>query len=129
MIDIDFFDDPESAPRAREDVRFKRLKLIVRPPDGRRIGVNFEITPFIERPSIEVTATNARGEPAGALTVVQTLQADFGLTLHLRDREPTATYRLTAILYYASPELGRMDVHQVEGMIDITTFPQEYLIE
>lgn len=129
MIDIDFFDDPEATPHAREDVRFKRLKLLVRPPDGRRIGVNFEITPFIERPSIEVTAVNARSEPAGTLTVVQTMQANFGLTLHLRDREPTAVYRLTATLYYASPELGRMDVHRMEGMIDISAPPQEYLIE
>ncbi len=128
MLDINFFDDPTSAPRAREDVRFKQLGFFVHPPDGRRIGIGFDITPFIERPSIEVVAVNARGERAGTLTVVQTLQANFNLTLHLRDKEPTAAYTIMATLYYSSPENGRMDVHQLTGALDVTAPPRQFTV-
>lgn len=120
MMNINFFDDPMQGPRAREDVRFNRLGLYVHPEGGRRIAVGFDITPFRERPSIEVIAVNARGERAGTLTVIETLDTNFHLTMHLRDREPTDVYTVAATLYYAMPETGRMDVHTLQATVDVT---------
>ena len=120
MININFFDDPLEGPRAREDVRLNRLGLYVHPDGGRRIAVGFDITPFRERPSIEVVARNARGEPAGTLTVIESLDTNFHLTMHLRDRQPTDQYTITATIYYATPETGRMDVHTLQTTIDVS---------
>jgi hypothetical protein len=69
-----------------------------------------EVTPFRERPSIDVQVRNAYGEPAGSLTVIETLTPDFNLTFHLRDRETADPYELTVTLYYATPDTERMDV-------------------
>lgn len=103
---IDFFDDPLETPRSREDVRLKQVSARVY-PDGRRVLVTFDLTPFLERPSLEVTLTNGRGEPAGAMTVIETLERHFSLTLHLRDDEPASPYQLRAFLYYSSPATGK----------------------
>ncbi len=98
MIEVNFFEDPSKAPRSRDDVRFNQLGVYIH-EGGRRIAVGFDITPFIERPSIEVTVKNILGNPAGNLTVVETLDSNFSLTLHLRDREPTDVYEVSATLY------------------------------
>lgn len=125
-MNINFFDDPDQAPRVREEVRFQRLGFYVHPPDGRRIAVGFDITPFIERPSIEVAVTNAVGEKAGSLTVIQTLATNFHLTLHLRDRNPTDTYTVEALLYYTSPEEGRLLVDRLTAALDVSRPGQEF---
>ena len=127
IMNVNFFDDPSEGPRAREDVRFNRLGLYVY-PDLRRLAVGFDITPFRERPSIEVRLTNAKGERAGILTVIETLDHNFHLTLHLRDREPTDSYSVVAVLYYATPETGRTDVHTLTTTIDVTEGGQEYSV-
>ena len=84
--------------------------------------------PFIERPSIEVTVKNILGAPAGSLTVVETLDTNFSLTLHLRDREPTDVYEVSATLYYATPETGRTNVHTVSGEIDVSTAGEQFTL-
>jgi hypothetical protein len=118
-MDIQFFDDPLESPKSREDVRLKNLGLYVY-EDGRRVAVGFDLTPFIERPSIEVRVVNARGEKAGWLNVVETLDANFSLTMHMRDAKPTEMYEATAIVYYQTPETERMDVHTVVKQFDMT---------
>lgn len=99
MQPISFFDDGSALGKERADVRLKNLGVFVY-EDGRRIAVGFELTPFRERPSLEVVARNARGEEAGSMIVIEALAPNFSLTLHLRDREPTAEYELEAVVYY-----------------------------
>jgi len=113
---VNFFDE---SPKPRQDVRIKNLGLYVY-PDRRRIAVGFDITPFLERPSLEVNVTNARGEPAGSLNVIETLESNFSLTMHLRDKEPTDTYDVTVTLYYATPETERVNVHTKTASFDVT---------
>ena len=125
MIDVSFFDDPSKAPRSREEVRFNQLGIYVH-EGGRRIAVGFDITPFLERPSIEVLVKNILGMPAGSLTVIETLDANFSLTMHLRDSEPTDVYEVSATLYYATPETGRTDVHTLTGEIDVSTPGEQF---
>lgn len=101
---INFYEDPFEGPQARGDVRFQQLGFFVY-PDQRRVAVGFQLTPFRERPSIEVRIWNDHGEPAGELLVIEALQPNFSLTIHLRDQEPTDIYRVEAVLYY-KPEPG-----------------------
>ncbi|HFC12822.1 MAG TPA: hypothetical protein ENJ56_08250 [Anaerolineae bacterium] len=127
MIDVNFFDDPLKAPRSREDVRFKQLGIYVH-EGNRRIAVGFDITPFIERPSIEVTVRNVLGEPAGNLTVIETLDSNFNLTMHLRDKVPTDQYEVSATLYYVAPESERVNVHTLTGTIDVSVAGKQFSI-
>ena len=120
MMNIEFFDDSSALPKAREDVRFNQLALYLHPSGLRRVAVGFDITPFRERPSIEIEVRNARGEWAGSLTVIETLDANFHLTLHLRDREPTTHYQLKAILYYGSSQEDKLVVDTKFTEIDTT---------
>lgn len=120
MQPINFFDSGFELGKDRADVRLRNLGIFVY-EEGRRVAVGFELTPFRERPSLEVTATNARGEPAGSIMVIEALSPNFSLTLHLRDREPTATYRLEAVVYYTDEESeGRMVVDRRWATFDTT---------
>ncbi|MCO5206817.1 MAG: hypothetical protein M9928_17530 [Anaerolineae bacterium] len=104
-MQIDFFDDPSRTPRSREDVRINDIGIYVH-PGGRRIAVGFDLTPFIERPSLDVDIRNARGEWAGQLSVVQTPESNFHLNTFLRDSGGTDTYELLVVVYYAALEDG-----------------------
>ena len=122
-MQIQFFDNPLETPKSREDVRLNDLGLYVY-PDGRRVAVGFNLTPFLEKPCIEVRVVNERGEPAGWLNVIETIETNFSLTMHLRDKEPTQRYEVTAVVYYATPETERMDVHKLVKTFDATQVEQ-----
>ena len=119
MRPIDFFEDPLQDGRPRSEVRLNNLGLYVH-EDGRRVAVGFDITPFAEKPSIEVTVTNARGEEAGHMTIIEAFQPNFHLTLHLRDEEPTEEYEVEAVLYYGGTDEPRMVVDSKQARFDVT---------
>lgn len=120
MQPISFFDDGVELGKERADVRLKNLGVFVY-EDGRRVAVGFELTPFRERPSLEIVATNARGEKAGSMTVIEALSPNFSLTLHLRDQEPTSDYELEAMVYYQDEgESSRMVVDRKRVTFDAT---------
>lgn len=116
---IQFYDDPNGGPKPREDVRLNRLGLYMY-PDNRQVAVGFDMTPFFEKPSIEVNITNARGEKAASLTVIEAMEPNFSLVMHLRDEGPTERYQVEAMVYYRSLETGRQIVHQIEKSLDAT---------
>lgn len=120
MINIDFFDDPSRMPRSRDDVRLIDIGIYVH-PGNRRIAIGFNLTPFIERPSLEVDIRNARGEWAGQLSVVQTPEPNFHLNTFLRDSDGTDTYELLVVVYYAALEDGypRMEVDRRVVTFDV----------
>jgi hypothetical protein len=106
---VQFFEDPQRGPRPREDVRFNQLGLFVH-EDGRRVAVGFDITPFLERPSIQVIVTSDSGQEAATFSIIEATQSNFNVTMHLRDKEPTELYTVEAYLFYPSPEEPRMVV-------------------
>jgi hypothetical protein len=117
-MDIQFYDDPLEQPRPREEVRIRQIGLFIY-PDLRRFAFGVELTPFRERPSLEVLITNGEGEPAGALNVIETLTPNFNLTMHLRDRETANPYELTAILYYSWPDRDKEEVQRQTVMFEV----------
>lgn len=116
MTQIQFFDDPEQmrsalSPQSREDVRINQIGLHLY-ADGRRVAVGFDLTPFLERPSLEVVVTNAVGEVAGRLSIIEALQPNFHLTLHLRDQQPASPYTVQVMAYYGQPGAPRQVVDE-----------------
>ena len=119
MQPIRFFDDAEDPRRDPEEVRLRNLGLYVY-EDRRRVAIGFDITPFRERPSLEVQVTNERGESAGSMTVIQAMESNFHLTLHLRDEAPTDLYEVEVVLYYPRENDERIEVDRKRGQVDIT---------
>ncbi len=126
-MDIKFFDDPLEQPRPREDVRIRQIGLFIY-PDLRRMMFGVELTPFVERPSIEVLITNGDGQPAGSLHVIETLTPNFSLTMHLRDRATVNPYELTAVLYYSWPDREKVEVERQTVSFEVTQ-PGEQLFK
>ncbi len=112
-MDINFFDDPLQGPQSREDVRIKSIGIYIH-DDLRKLSFGIELTPFLERPSIEMKMINANDEDAGALNVIETLTPNFSLIVHFRDEQLTDPYRLSAVVYYATPETERVNVDRQE---------------
>ena len=115
---VQFFDDPVREPVPKEDVRFNQLGLFMY-DDGQRVAVGFDLTPFRERPNIEVTMRNEDGEEAASLNVIEAMQPNFNLTMHLKDQSASHLYEVEAILYYTSQENSdRMVVDEVKRILN-----------
>jgi len=74
-------------------------------PDGRRLHVNIEITPFQKRPYIEVILHDANGEEIASSSIVEPLSWKLEFTMHLRG-ELNNPYTLNARLYYPDGPSG-----------------------
>ncbi|MBI4772341.1 MAG: hypothetical protein HY784_18430, partial [Chloroflexi bacterium] len=59
-MDIDFF-DPEDLPAPPGEVRLREVRAA---PylDGRRVKLGLRLTPFQQRPDLEITVFNAPGD-------------------------------------------------------------------
>ncbi len=110
-----FFPDIES-PGGRKppaEVRFE--DITAEPyPDGRRVRVNLHITPFLERPYIELEITDNNGRQLATASVVEPMTWKLELTLHLRrpSAEPVdGDFILAARLFY--PDMDDVDRREV----------------
>ena len=103
---VQFYDSFDGGLRSREEVRFNNLGLYVY-EDGQRVAIDFDLTPFMERPSILVQVWNAGGEEAASLSVIEAMHPNFNLTLHLRDDVRKDPYKVEAILYYVDEQGDR----------------------
>ena len=96
---MDFFFPEDNLTRATpEETRI--IDLSAEPyPDGYRLHVHVETTPFQKRPHIEVTLTDANGDEIGSTTIVEPLAWKMEFTMHIRG-ELNNPYRLEAKLFY-----------------------------
>ena len=102
MQDI-FFTDSNEAPVPPEEVRIRTLDALLR-PDGRRLDVRTEITPFLKRPNFEIVLRNDSGEESATLSVVEVVETSMEFTIHLSEKEPMGTYLLEMRLFYSDIE-------------------------
>ena len=95
-----FFTNSNEAPVPPEETRIRSLKAEPL-PDGTRVKVSFGVTPFQQRPNIEINISNGDGESVSQLSVVEALEANMDFTMHLREKEPGGIYRVTMRLFYS----------------------------
>jgi len=96
---MDFFFPEDNLTRAvPEETHIQTLSAQAW-PDGRRIRINLETTPFQQRPHIEVALTNAQGEEIASTSFVEPLSWKIEFTMHIRGPIHNP-YTLTARLYY-----------------------------
>jgi hypothetical protein len=101
MADIPLYDESDEIPvrRPRAEVRFDGIA--VEPyPDGRRLKLHFGLTPFLERPSVEMTVTNAAEDEVASLHLIEAMDTAFDFTVHLRGPAPAGVHRLRLALFY-----------------------------
>ena len=68
-------------------------------PDGHRLRVNIEMTPFQRRPHLEVVLHEASGQEVASTSIVEPLSWKIEFTMHIRG-ELNNPYTLEARLFY-----------------------------
>lgn len=94
-----FFTDPDQVPLPPDEVRIIKFEAQFW-PDGNRVRVNLEITPFQHRPSGEISITNQNGDELASVSIVETMTPQMEFTLHLRGGERVGPYHAKTVLFY-----------------------------
>ncbi len=101
MTEIPLYDESDEVPVpvARADVRV--LEASAKPyPDGRRVRLDFKLTPFFERPCVDIAVTNRMGDTVASMSLIEAMDTEFEFTLHLRGPEPRGEYVIHFTLFY-----------------------------
>ena len=116
---MDFFLPEDNLQRAvPEETRI--TSLTAEPyPDGYRLRVNIEMTPFQQRPHLEVVLNDANREEVASSTIVEPLGWKIEFTMHIRG-DLHNPYTLEARLFYpdgptAEPRTFTFDVMPPEA--------------
>jgi hypothetical protein len=113
-----FFADSDQVPLPPKDVRI--LEFRANPlPDGRRVRVYLELTPFQKRPSGEVSIKDSSGNRVATVSIIETIDPKMELTIHLRIPETEGEYTVSAVLFY--PE-------ELEGEEEEIPIPPERVV-
>ena len=115
---MDFFFPEDNLQRMTpEETRI--IGLDAKPyPDGYRLRVNIEITPFQKRPHVEIQLTDADGHEIGSTSIIEPMSWKLEFTMHIRD-ELNNPYTLEARLFYpdgpaSEPQTFTFDVKPPE---------------
>lgn len=115
-----FFSDPNDVPLPPDEVTIRSLEA--KPyPDGRRIAVRFEITPFQQRPNIEINIKNEQGRTVADLSVVEAIENRMDFTMHLKEENPTGRYTISMRVFYADIESFELDEDNPPTVEDVLT--------
>lgn len=101
-IDLNILNNDNLAPR--DEVILERVST--KPyPDGKRVRVEIDVTPFRERPNIEIEIAKPSSDHAAQsvaqASILATMNFRMAFTLHLRGIEDTnGDYTVRVTLYY-----------------------------
>ena len=115
---MEFFINDPNIERRSPPAETRLIDLHAEPDaDGKRLRVTLELTPFQQKPDIELSLTNSTGKEISSASIIEPMGWKLELTLHIRKTEEnTGKYTLLAILSY--PEIGI-----VEQRSSIISFP------
>ena len=93
-----FFPEDQLQRMTPEETRI--TALTAQPyPDGYRLHVNIEMTPFQKRPHLEVILNDADGDEVASTTIVEPMGWKIEFTMHIRG-ELKNPYLVEARLFY-----------------------------
>lgn len=87
-------------------------------PDGRRIRVHVDLTPFQKRPNLQARITGREGQEIASIAIIESMEARLVFTMHLRMPDPKGRYSLTLALNY--DDIGLVD----ERTLDFEVHPE-----
>ncbi len=125
-MDINFYESAD-VPQPRDKVKIERFEA--KPyPDGWRVRIILEVTPFQERPSLEIRVRTdgkdgetgeASARRVAELSVIETMTRHMEFTVHIRGvTSPVGPYIAEADLYYenlSAPQDRRVVPFTVEA--------------
>jgi hypothetical protein len=94
-----FFHDPNEVRLPPEEVRLCEMRVSPL-PDGGRVRIFLELTPFMKRPNVGVTIKSASGKEVARTSILETMLRKLEFTMHLRESEPGSEYTIESIIYY-----------------------------
>jgi len=94
-----YMPDPDDPLRPPEDVRVRGVTVTPR-PDGKRILVEVDLTPFQKRPYVEIEVYDPEDRVVASLSVVEPVIPKLEFTLHLKEPRFNETYRLVVSVQY-----------------------------
>jgi len=106
--------DPDDLPVPRDDVRIREVTALPY-PDGRRVRLAVHLTPFQERPNLQIEVFNTAGEEVASMTLVESMHYNFELTIHLREPRPEGEYRAHVTIHYT----GEPPVDTVDSVFSV----------
>ncbi len=98
-MELNFFES-DAVPQPRDKVKITQLSA--QPyPDGWRVRIMLSVTPFQERPNLEVEVVTADNKPIAEMSIIETMHHVMEFTVHIRGTQnPAGDYLLRAELYY-----------------------------
>lgn len=99
-------EDSEDAPVPPEEVRIQSVHIDPY-PDGKRIRVALELTPFQIPPDLDVIVLDQDGEESVSMSIIGVTTPKLNFTAHLRGNHQSLTFHVSARLIYE--ELGEVD--------------------
>jgi len=97
--EMDFFFPEDNLQRATP-AETHITSLTAEPyPDGERVRVDIEMTPFQTRPYLEVSLTDANGDEIATASIVEPMSWKLEFTMHLRGAH-ASPFKLAATLFY-----------------------------
>jgi len=111
-LDMDpFFIEPDPNGQPPEKVRFENI--IIEPyQNGNRVKLLIEITPFLEKPNVEIEILKENGSLVSTMSLVEIIDHKFELTLHLKEKNSQGNYILRTNLYYS--DLSHYEIKEDE---------------
>lgn len=112
-----FFPDLEEINASKlppEETRI--LELSANPyPDGKRVRINIEMTPFQVRPHLDMVILDPNGAEAATASIIEPMAWKQEFTSHLRTEPQIGAYQLIVRLFYPprdeeDPKLFRLDI-------------------
>ena len=94
-----FFTDPNDIPLPPDEVRIREFKADPW-PDGRRVKVYLEVTPFQKRPSSEVVIMDDTGQPVAAANIIETIDPKMEINMHMRTSKSHGAFTASVVLFY-----------------------------
>jgi len=119
-MDIFFADDSE-IPLPPDEVRI--LDLTIEPyPDGRRVRLSLEMTPFQKSPNGDIVITDSAGFRVAAASFIGAITREVEMTLHLRPADPLGQFTASATLFYTD------EIKDGEGEDRVLVKPEKKVI-
>jgi hypothetical protein len=76
-------------------------------PDGKRVRIHARLTPFQKPPNLSFTIYDPHGVEAANVLIIENIDFDFVITMHIRSQIIPGEYVLEGLLSY--DELGTVD--------------------
>ena len=106
-MDIEF-SEPSEAPVSPEEARIEGIRVEAY-PDGRRLKIHLEITPFQVRPNLEILLQSPEGIEVASTRIIEAMEPSMRITLHLRDSPQKGLYTLFVKLSFEEPVLATQE--------------------